>query len=160
MARKMYESADTLSHEQRCFRIIEKNWECKVSKIPISYAVDVAAEREGRIVAWIEFKGRKIKLRQYPDIMLSVLKYNHGKQLSKSTGVPFFFVVAFIDGLYYVRLDDIDPNSLGMKVGGRTKQTRDSADIEPVIHIDNGLFKRLIAKKSGAKAASKEQVKE
>ena len=141
--RPKYETNETLAHEKRCLKLLERELGGQVIKVPISYRVDAVQEKGGRIRAWIEFKGRKMSLNAYPSVMLSVLKYDRGMQLAWSTEAKFIFAVDFEEGLYYARLDHLKPDKFFIKMGGRTVQTRDSADIEPVIFIPIKFFDKV-----------------
>ena len=119
---------------------IESHFGVRLKKLPISYHIDALMEKDARGCGWIEVKRRNCTFDQYPDIMLSVLKLNAGLSLVNATGLPFFFAVKFNDasGLYQWSPSHI----LDIRNGGRTVQTRDSADIEPVVHIPMSLFDR------------------
>lgn len=143
MTRPTYENGETLAHEKKVFAVLEEAWKCKLYKLPISYGVDAMAEREGKLVSWIEFKGRKHKHDEYPTLILSVLKVLSGVRLRKLTGARFMLVIDFQDGLYFVDMSSILDDKLDIRMGGRTKATRDREDIEPVVHIPIELFKPL-----------------
>ncbi len=138
MTRPMYENGTTLRHEQESFAILEKAWNCVLYKLPISYGVDAMAERDGRLVGWIEFKARKCNHDTFPTLVLSVLKVKSGLSLFETTGAPFILAINYFDGLRYCKITREDAHSWRVAYGGRTKATRDNADIEPVIHIPRG----------------------
>lgn len=112
---------------------IESAWGCELHKLPVSYRVDYCAVRNRSIKGWVEIKCRQHSLYKYDTLMLSLGKWNFGLDLERTTGKPFFVVARFSCGaIVFARASKIDPVIVW---GGRTKQTRDSADLEPVVMI-------------------------
>lgn len=148
MMRPMYESERDRINEDRIARRIEKAWSMELKKMPVSYKLDFAAIRDKVIVGWLEVKRRKIR-REWRSVMLSVSKWKAGCVLSSSTGVGWAFVVEnSLDGkLWWCDCSDMmeEEEPLRIEWGGRTRSTRDSADVEPVIHIPTKLFKQVDA---------------
>ena len=133
--RTMYESAQDLSNEAKVREYVAGSFNADVQKIPLSYGVDSMVTVDGRLVAWLEIKCRPgMVWGQYPDVMISVLKLRAAAGLKASTGIDTYFVVCDANG-------DIKSANLcktsseWIRYGGRTADTRDSADIEPVCHI-------------------------
>ncbi len=58
--------------------------------------------------------------------------------LAERTDTPFIFAVRFTDRLMYHHITEIGKYALAM--GGRTVNTRDPQDVEPVIHIPVNQF--------------------
>jgi len=143
MGRPMYETADHRLAEDAVRDLIAVNWRCKVEKMPISYKLDFAAVRERIVVAFLEVKCRQHRFGQYPTLMLSAAKWQAGCALAETYHIPFGLVIGWQDGVYWCRAQN-DP-SIRLEWGGRSTQTRDSADIEPVVHVPVGQFKPLIA---------------
>jgi hypothetical protein len=56
--RPIYERPANLKDERDAIPKIERLWGCSLVKLPIAYNLDFAAVRDGRVVAWIEFKRR------------------------------------------------------------------------------------------------------
>ncbi len=144
--RPMYESDRDRINEDRIARRIEKAWRLELKKMPVSYKLDFAAVRDNVIVGWIEVKRRRI-LPKWRTVMLSISKWREGCILSSSTGIGWAFVVEnSVDGkLWWCDCSDMmeDEDSFQIEWGGRTKSTRDRADVEPVIHIPTKLFKQV-----------------
>ena len=144
MSRPLYETSANLSNEQSVAGLIEKRWNVKLQKLPISYKVDFCAVRGKEVVAWMEIKCRNHPAGQYPTLMLSVLKWQAGIQLHQSTSAPLFLVARFACGtILYAEaiLTDVE-----VEYGGRTAQTRDSADVEPVVMIPVKAMKEIVWK--------------
>jgi len=137
--RQMYESANDLKNEDDIRQFLEQGLSATLHKLPISYRLDWLVFRNGTPKAVIEFKRRKCKHLQYPDIMLSLGKWNAGLDYVQKNGLAFMFVVQWDDavGVYMYKPE----HPVDIRWGGRTVQTRDSADIEPVVHIPTNQFR-------------------
>lgn len=129
----MYENEQTLKGERETKEIIEKCWNVNLCKMPISYYIDYMGMRNNKPKMLVEIKNRNIRSDQYPDIMVSANKIMHGALASKFYKVPFVFVVKTSDKVLYHMYDEY--YQYDIRYGGRTLNTRDSADIEPVVHI-------------------------
>lgn len=143
MNRPLYENKNDLKNESSAQQLIEKICKYKLHKLPISYHADFAAFRDNKLKAFVEYKKRNCNSTTYPSIMLSYLKLAAIHNLcAPITGVKGYFFVELNDGLFWCELSKDIPNSY-VEWGGRTANTRDSADIEPVIHIPMKNFKEL-----------------
>lgn len=105
---------------------------------PLTYKVDWCMSKGKEIKAWAELKIRNMEVNKYPDVMISAHKMVCGRELSLHSGVPFVIFIAFSDRLGF-HIVDLD-RSYRMEYGGRTKATRDSADIEPVCFMNVSEF--------------------
>ena len=146
MKRPQYESGTDRYHEAMMARRIEAAWGVTLEKLPKSYALDFAAIRDGSIVGWIEVKRRALRP-EYDTIMLSVGKWRAGHSLAMTTSIGWVFVVEDRESgmLWWVDCSAFMEQGVEVDVewGGRTAATRDSADIEPVVHLPRDTFKRL-----------------
>jgi hypothetical protein len=139
--RQQYESQQDLHNEQTVSGVLQQAWKIAVHKLPISYKVDFVAMREGKAKAVIEIKSRKAKHDQYPTLLLSLSKWNHGIDYVKCNGLDFLIVAQYEDGIYYHKYSDDD--EFDIRWGGRTSKTRGSADVEPVIHIPTSVMRKV-----------------
>ena len=140
--RPRYESATDLSHEESFVNMLHERAGITAYKLPVSYAVDFFAIANKRPI-WIEFKRRKHTYGTYPDVVLSALKWWHATSLADRTGGSFAFAVAFDDQTRVAHWNPDSPWTPEFTHGGRTRNTRDFADIEPVAHIDIDRFRRM-----------------
>lgn len=139
MNRPKYETAENLAAEEQIAEQISVLWKASLTKLPIRYKLDYAAERNGRIVAWIEVKTRKYKKSDFDTFMLSLDKYLAAIEIGKVTNLPVTLVVRWTDKIGYVDL----MNCRGVvKMGGR-KDRNDSQDIQPAVYIPIDDFKGL-----------------
>lgn len=104
----------------------------------LAYGLDWCCVRtfnKDQISCWAEIKSRKAKKNQYRDIMISTQKFVKGRTLSRETGLPFIVFIYFeLDQSLGVHLVDLN-KTYKIEFNGRTVQTRDAGDIEPVNYI-------------------------
>jgi hypothetical protein len=144
MSRPAYETDEDRKREEACaFRFAERA-RCNVRKLGGQYArLDWLAlwPNTGK-QAWIEIKCRKVPYNAYPSLMLSAAKWAEGVRLAEATGTMFLVVAAYTDGDYVYAFDPdhLDNHRVRLDYGGRTRATRDTGDVEPVVHISSHLF--------------------
>lgn len=139
MNRPMYETPESLKKEDEVAQKISAAWNTKLNKIPIKYRVDYAAERNGKIVAWIEIKCRTNDMNDYETYMLSLDKYNASIELGKVTNLPVTLVVKWNDKIGYA---DLLHCRGVIKMGGRVDRG-DPQDVEPAVFIPIEDFREL-----------------
>jgi len=139
MNRPMYETPESLKNEDEVAQKISAAWNTKLNKIPIKYRVDYAAERNGKIVAWIEVKCRTYNMNDFDTFMLSLDKYNASVELGKITNLPVTLVVRWKDKIGYA---DLLHCRGVIKMGGR-KDRGDPQDVEPAVYIPIEDFREL-----------------
>lgn len=93
MVRKRYENKKTLEAEAEFMKRLAAAWNCRIRKLPISYNVDALASRNGGACAWVEVKCRSHKFDEYPDVILSMLKWKAGVLWAKTSNAKFIFAV-------------------------------------------------------------------
>lgn len=140
MSRPRYETNLDLENEENAAKEIRECWGVDVVKIPDSYGADWMISRGGKQVGWGEYKRRDMVWGQYPTIVLSVRKVADLIRLADVSGKALFFVEAN-DGLRYAEVHAAD--RFEIEIGGRTCKTRDSADVEPVVHLKTIRFKEV-----------------
>jgi len=141
MTRPIYETQTDRNNERRLAAKIEKHYNCMLTKMPMKLSLDFMAMRDGKAVAFIEARQRKIAMNTYPTYMLSLYKAMQARLLTMTTGLPCFLAVQWTDKAGMVRL----PPSLEdfyVEVGG-TNRRDDPQDIEPMVHFDIAKFKEL-----------------
>jgi len=138
--RRQYETSGDLKNENEARDEIERCWDLRVHKLPISYKLDWVICRDNSIVGWGEFKKRNISINQYPTVILSAMKVKEMILYASVVGKAMFFV-RFQEGLYFAEIDSED--SRKGTWGGRTWQRRDDQDEEPVILIPVSKFQKV-----------------
>lgn len=139
--RLIYENSRTLADEAEIASHIATSFDCEMKKLPPLYCLDYLAVRRHVPMALIEIKKRNAASDTYPDIMMSMHKYIRGTELSRTLALPMIFVVGLDDGVFWVKMKPIIID-YELRWGGRTADTRDHGDIEPVVHIPMGEFRR------------------
>jgi len=142
--RQLYENDLSLKDEKRIQPLLERRFNLTLHKMPISYRIDWFATRNGQASAVIEYKRRFVDKNQYDTIFLSLSKWNAGLDFVLKNRLAFVFVAEWNDGVGYLPIASMESlNNYNIGFGGRTAQTRDSGDIEPVIHLPISEFKSL-----------------
>lgn len=129
--------------EEGCVQRLNGAWRHELRKLPISYRVDRAVIHGDAILAWLEIKCRTHSFATYDTLLLSMLKWSAGIEWFRVTGLPFVVVASLEDGDFYYVFRDDDEYTFVITFTGRTKNTRDDGDVEPVIHIPMGRFTRV-----------------
>lgn len=133
--RPVYESRGDLDNEQQFVEWMFTRHGAGAIKLPVSYGVDFLIQSTHDHDVWLEFKRRHHTRGTYPDVILSALKWEKGTSLARATNMAFVFAVQFDDVLAAAHFDPVSPWYPDVDYGGRTRNTRDSADIEPVVRI-------------------------
>ena len=141
--RPLYETENDLQNERGVADILAKAWKIDLHKLPISYWLDFFVTKAGKGKAVLEVRCRNNTHNKYPTLMLALAKWKHGIEYARCNGLAFVFAVKFTDGLFYYLYDKNDVFETNW--GGRTKNVRDSADVEPVVHIPINKLKRVVA---------------
>jgi hypothetical protein len=137
--RPIYENAKDLSNELRVSKTLQECWNAEFVKLPMAYYIDWAVVRGNEIKAFAEFKRRLNPKDQYPTFMLSLKKFQNGKDLGRELGVPFLIIVEWDDGLWYCDAKNVE-RTYGF--GGR-RDRNDSQDQEPVVYIKTQSFYKV-----------------
>jgi hypothetical protein len=142
--RPTYETDANLRSEVAVKQILERNWNCDLIKLPTQYRFDYVAERDGKVVAFIEIKVRKyssIQIDAMGGYMISLSKIVAAKQFSMAAGIRSVLAVSLTDGIYYFPIDkNFTTDDLAIK--GRTDRG-DWEDVEPCVLIPMGEFLEL-----------------
>ena len=143
----MWESEDDRGRERAAFGYIQEKTGAEIVKLPKTYTVDFAAQRDGKVVSFGEYKYRNMVWGDYKTIVLSLKKFLAATSLYHTTMYRTYLYIE--DKNSDIRFADITttPSLTGaphtVSIGGRTKLTRDFNDIEPVCHIHINHFSKL-----------------
>jgi len=135
--RPLYETQQDRDNEQALSSIIQRQFNCQLTKMPIKLSLDFMATRDGSAVAFIEARQRKTKMLQYPTYMISLYKVMMANTLTQATGLPCFLAVQWSDAAGICKLPAKD---MDIQTGG-TMRRGDPQDIEPVAYFDVASFK-------------------
>ena len=132
--REYYENNTTLKNESDFKHKIMEVWDCSLQKMHSHHIIDFMLLYGGTAKAWVEVKCLNKTYNKYPHTILSLSKYMKGVEYYNISGLPFIFATRLEDGDYYYKHNPEHPK-FEIIWGGRTKQTRDKYDIEPVVLI-------------------------
>lgn len=141
--RPMYETEADLENESDIAEKISHTFKVALDKMPISYGLDFFVTKADKAIGVMEVKKRNIKHDAYPTFMISLLKWNKGLQFHYQNKLRFSIAIMFNDGLYRYVFREEDLDKIYFEFGGRTKTTRDSADLEPVVRIPMNLWQKV-----------------
>ena len=134
--RPRYETYADLSNESEIIDDACVAWQCQAIKLPNSYRLDFALLRDEKVVAFAEVKRRNVLHNAYPTAFISLSKVMTARLMRP---LPSFWIVAWDDGIGYVRLDNHNGE---ITMAGR-RDRHDPADIEPMAHFKTELFTKL-----------------
>ena len=135
--RPLYETQQDRDNEQSMARIIEGQFDCSLTKMPIKLSLDYMATRNGSALAFIEARQRKTPMQQYPTYMISLYKVMMASTLTQATGLPCFLAVQWSDMAGICKLPS---DGMSIRTGGTTRRG-DAQDIEPMAYFDVANFK-------------------
>jgi hypothetical protein len=140
----MYETKDDLAQERQTIdrylsvRQDRQGQTLQAIKMHMKYGADFALMSPSRgIVAFAEVRRRHHPFAKYPDVILSLLKWQTMMGLERDTLRPALLVFEFNDGIYEHRVGyHSNPNMwFGGRAMGGKKGRGDSQDKEPVVKI-------------------------
>ena len=143
MSRPMYESAMDLAREHDIMQKVSASWGVQYYKLPISYRLDFILMSAEKPKAFVECKHRNFAWGDYPDVMISMSKVMVAEQMLQITGLRTMFIVRAKDQILYTQLNVCASHVDWLRFGGRTANTRDDGDVEPVYHIPANHFSML-----------------
>ena len=136
----LYETEEDRANQQRVADALAAQWSCEVMKMPDQHAVDyLFGNAHGAM--WVEIKKRNVTSTKYKTLMIDKKKLEAGLSHSNGTGFPFGLVVHWNDGVFFVRVDNLQRYFID--VGGRVDRG-DANDTDLVVHIPTTEFKRLL----------------
>ena len=133
--RPIYQTQNDLDKEQEVADIIGNHLGKKIQKMGGNLnEIDRCVVGDNNIIeAVLEIKIRAIDYKQYPTVMISSHKILAGMPYVRYCGIPFYIAFSFNGDIHIYSVTE--PEKYEYKWGGRTKQTRDSRDIEIMAHI-------------------------
>lgn len=164
MPRPLYESESDLRRESELAEKVQATWGIELLKLPIHWRIDfIMRNKKGSCIGFCEMKCRNINTTDFDTFIISKTKMDAGIKLVEHLGflppleyrdaerspvlrtklykpIPFLIFVRCKDKDLYYKYD-AEHNLAIEKNAGRTKRTRDSKDIETIVHIPWRLFK-------------------
>ena len=139
--RKQYEFNDDRRHEEQIVKVLAERLNATAVKLTKHERLDYALYLRGEVEGVVEVKRRQGSGLRYPEWFIADQKWSFGAGISRKEEIHFFILFEWDEGVfaYRHRTDD----KFRTEVAGRTKQTRDEYDVEPMIYIPRGRFKQL-----------------
>ena len=137
----IFKTVEDERSESYVARELGAKWKCEFRSFGKLSPVDWFAIRDGRMVAVAELKTRGHSYTQYPTVFLNFRKWSALVLMACGSGVPAFFVVRFTNGIYFVKVAEIDASKI--LVGGCRQIVKSRNDIEPVIEVPVSQLKAI-----------------
>lgn len=138
--RPVYETAADRKNEVEILDRVAEAWAFEPKKLSIGERLDYAGLRGGLICLWLEIKRRNVKRFAYPTLAISNEKISAGLETREKSGLPFYLVIGWDDGLYYLRVTTDRISKI--EIGGR-RDRGDPKDLEMMAHFDVRLFREV-----------------
>jgi hypothetical protein len=139
MSRPLYETQQDRDNEQAMARIISARYGCTMHKMPMKYTLDYAAQKDGRVIGFVEMRRRRIPMHKYSTYMIALHKVIKAKELSSVTGLPCLLAIQWTDRLGIV---DISKCEFEIEINGSMRRN-DPQDIEPMALINIAEFQEI-----------------
>lgn len=127
-----FESDRDRDHEREVAATLQAAWGCVLHSFGGFSAVDWYAVKDGRLVGVLELKCRTHASTAYPTVYLSLRKWLSLTLAAVATGTPAYFVARFTDGIYWVRVSEVDARRV--RITGHA-HPRARMDVEPLIDV-------------------------
>lgn len=138
--RPIYESEGDRKMQKKIIDIFRKEYGAEVTEMPPLHPYDYQLTSHDVMVGLAEVKRRMVDSNKYEHIWLSKQKVDEVMREASVLQVPFFFVVEFDDGVWWVEMKPPYP----VQKGGRTDRG-DEQDIEDVYCIPSKSFRSVKA---------------
>jgi hypothetical protein len=132
--RPRYERPADLTVERKVAAQLERKG-IKLHKLPVSYRLDFAMFKNGKLKGWAEIKARRNNHDRYPTLLISLGKVMAARQLADVSGTRSILLVQYLDGLYWCDF----ASAFEIRMGGRYDRG-DADDVEPVAHFPMEAF--------------------
>jgi len=136
----VYETEEDHQQKLEVADYLERPWNCLFKDMGRLSPVDFVVNRHERPSAVVEVKCRPHPLERYPTAWCNDRKYDWLLSWSAGLRVPGFFVLKFTDGVFWINVKDIPPDT---RMGGCRKLVKSTTDIEPVHDIPLDLLHRV-----------------
>lgn len=135
----MFVSDEDENNEREVAAILERRWRCKLRKFGKLDPIDWWAERDGKVVAFVELKCRNIPSTKYATVFVTLRKWLDLLRAHEWTidGVPALIVVRWTDRIGYYEITDLPPGRLSVL---RRREQRVEQDTEPAWELPISAF--------------------
>ncbi len=114
--------------EAKIANFLARKWNVNIVPFPMLHVLDFYAERYNRPVGMVECKWRNHASHERQNVILSVRKWDALYRAQWAHGCPGVFAVRFDDGVFVIRLNDIDPHRVRI-AGGKGALSEPCIDV-------------------------------
>ena len=105
---------------------------------------DVYLRKDKKIVAIAEIRTRRDReCHSYTTALLDLDKWFSLMQAEIALGLPGLYIVAFTDGIWWVRIGRLPVRDFKLEYRGRVDRPQAYNDLSPVIQVPTSYFKRV-----------------
>ena len=130
-----FRSDDDIAAELEVGKFLEKKWGCKLHAFALYSPIDFWAEKDGKVMRWVELKTSQKMVEEHTHVFLNMRKWGALMGWVNGTEIPAIVVYSFDNALGTIFAHDIDARSENVIIGGHRKVVKSMADIEPMIKI-------------------------
>jgi hypothetical protein len=134
-----FESDKDRENELKAAITLALRYKVKFFKRADGSEIDFEIFRDGKRVAWAEYKRRYHNRQKYPTLYISLNKITAGLEKHRETGLPFVLIIEWDDGFFWLHPSRCDYE---IRHDGRNDRGADSP-VGTVAHFDVELFKPL-----------------
>lgn len=138
-----FEDAEDDKSEKEVAASVEAIWKCEMRRFPRMSPLDWYSVRNERFVGLAELKTRSHDHDHFPTVYLNLRKWLSMKFAAFCLNVPAVFIVRFVDGIWWIRLDEIDGCPINLSGCVYDREVKFCSDREPVIEIPITRMKSL-----------------
>ncbi len=123
---------------------IARRFKCEWHEMGPYSPFDVYLIRDREIKALVEIKTREDReLNSFSSVMINLDKWFTLMQAEVGLGIAGLFVVAFTDGIWYVRIGQLPVRGFKIVYRGRTDRPDAKNDVMPAIEVPSNQFTRV-----------------
>jgi len=123
---------------------IAAEWKCAWGQMGPYSPFDVYLMRDKAIVSLVEIRTRRDRTcGAFPTVLIDLDKWFSLMQAEIGLHLPALYVVAFTDGIWWVRIGSLPVNEFKINYRGRTDRPEAANDLSPVIEVPSMTFRRL-----------------
>jgi len=123
---------------------IAAEWKCEWEQMGPYSPFDVYLRRGKDMLAIVEIRTRRDReCYSFPTVLLDMDKWFSLMQAEIGLGLRSLYVIAFTDGIWYVRIGRLPVREFVMSWRGRKDRPEAANDLSPVIEVPTSYFRRI-----------------
>lgn len=137
------ESQTDIDNENRICDFCNRVLQVELKKLPPNlYNIDRVALKNNNIEFWAEVKCRNtLSTKKDAFYEISLFKMMEGRALEQATGLPFYLIVEFREGIFSLKPTSVySDNAFRVIWGGREPRPGAVSDKEPMAYFETDCF--------------------